>query len=79
MDAAVTQLVQSLAKSVQELAAVRSEAADKNANLKYAELTGRIDTMRTVIAFFQQATQANVPPAAPEAKPEPEATEEAAS
>ena len=63
MDATTAQLVSSLSKSVAELSAARAEAAQTGAHLKYAELTGRIETMRVVISFFQQAAQAAVPQA----------------
>lgn len=66
MDAVTAQLVQSLAKSVTELSVARADAADKGAHLKYAELTGRIETMRTVINFFQQSAQAVTPAPTPE-------------
>lgn len=66
MDAAIAQLIQSLAKSAEELAVARVDAADKGAHLKYAELTGRIETMRTVISFFQQTAQAATPTPTPE-------------
>ena len=81
MDAVSAQLVQSLTKSVQELAQARADAADKGAHLKYAELTGRMETMRTVIAFFQQSAQAAAPPLEPTPKKEPvaEKKEEPAS
>ncbi len=58
MDAVTTQLVASLSKSVVELSAAREQAAQSGAHLKYAELTGRIETMRTVISFVQQVAQA---------------------
>ena len=61
MDAVVTQLVQSLSGSVKELIAAREQAAQSGAHLKYAELTGRIETMRTVILFVQQTAQAGQP------------------
>ncbi len=60
MDAVTTQLVASLSKSVTELSAAREQAAQSGAHLKYAELTGRIETMRTVISFVQQVAQAAV-------------------
>ena len=58
MDAATAQLVASLSKSMTELSVARAEAAQTGAHLKYAELTGRIETMRVVISFFQQTAQA---------------------
>ena len=58
MDVVTTQLVASLSKSVVELSAAREQAAQSGAHLKYAELTGRIETMRTVISFVQQVAQA---------------------
>ncbi|KKL82767.1 hypothetical protein LCGC14_1981460 [marine sediment metagenome] len=61
MDATTAQLIQSLSKSVTELSVARAEAAQTGAHLKYAELTGRIETMRTVISFFQQTAQAAAP------------------
>ncbi len=61
MDAATAQLVASLSKSMTELSVARAEAAQTGAHLKYAELTGRIETMRVVISFFQQTAQAAVP------------------
>ena len=65
MDAVTAQLIQSLSKSAIELAVARADAADKGAHLKYAELTGRIETMRMVIQFFQQTEQAAQPPPEP--------------
>ncbi len=60
MDAVIAQLVASLSKSMTELSAARVDAAQTGAYLKYAELTGRIETMRVVISFFQQTAQAAV-------------------
>ena len=70
MDAVTTQLVASLSKSVVELSAAREQAAQSGAHLKYAELTGRIETMRTVISFVQQIAQANQPQADKSPPPE---------
>ena len=61
MDAPATQLVRSLTKSIQELSLARASAADINSHIKYAELTGRIETMHTIISFFQQTEQTNQP------------------
>ena len=71
MDATVVQLIQSLSKSVTELSVVREQAAQTGAHLKYAELTGRIETMRTVISFVQQTTQAAPTPTPPPGPPTP--------
>ncbi len=60
MDAVAAQLVRSLSGSMAELATARADAAQTGAHLKYAELTGRLETMRTVISFLQQTTQAVV-------------------
>ncbi len=65
MDVVTTQLVASLSKSVVELSAAREQAAQSGAHLKYAELTGRIETMRTVISFVQQVAQAAAPATEP--------------
>jgi len=70
MDVVTTQLVASLSKSVVELSAAREQAAQSGAHLKYAELTGRIETMRTVISFVQQIAQANQPQADKSPPPE---------
>ncbi|KKK74708.1 hypothetical protein LCGC14_2881040, partial [marine sediment metagenome] len=59
-----------LSKSVVELSAAREQAAQSGAHLKYAELTGRIETMRTVISFVQQIAQANQPQADKSPPPE---------
>jgi len=77
MDAVTAQLVQSLSKSVAELAVARAEAAQTGAHLKYAELTGRIETMRTVIQFFQQAVQAEPATGETPPKPQPKKAKEA--
>ncbi len=77
MDAVTAQLVQSLSKSVAELAVARAEAAQTGAHLKYAELTGRIETMRTVIQFFQQAVQAEQAEPATGENPPPAKTKKA--
>ena len=61
MDAVTVQLIQSLGKSVTELEVARAAAAQSGAHLKYAELTGRLETMRVVILFCQQAVQASQP------------------
>ena len=63
MDATITQLVASLSKSVAELSVARAEAAQTGAHLKYAELTGRLETMRVVNSFVQQTAQAKPPEA----------------
>jgi len=77
MDATTAQLIQSLSKSVTELSAARAEAAQTGAHLKYAELTGRIETMRTVISFLQQTAQASPPEAEKKAEKEDGNQEEA--
>lgn len=58
------QLTASLAQSLQQLAEKRN---DCDSGVKYAELTGRMDTMTSIINFLQQSGQAVVP--APEAEP----------
>ncbi len=52
---ALTQLLGSLVNLMKELAKERKEAKDAY----YAELTGRIETMRTVVIFLQQSLQPN--------------------
>ncbi|KKK79915.1 hypothetical protein LCGC14_2828710 [marine sediment metagenome] len=69
MDAVAAQLVRSLSGSMAELATARADAAQTGAHLKYAELTGRLETMRTVISFFQQTAQAAAPVPATGANP----------
>ncbi len=71
MDAVAVQLIQSLGKSVTELSVAREQAAQSGAHLKYAELTGRIETMRTVISFVQQVAQAAPTPEPPPGPPAP--------
>ncbi len=46
-----------------ELATARANAAQTGAYITYAEVTGRMETMRTVISFLQQTAQAAVPAA----------------
>jgi len=60
---ALQQLAASSVKSLQELAKARSEA---ESGLKYAELTGRMDTLHTILTFIQQSMQ----PALDNAKPD---------
>ncbi len=63
MEAAAEQLILSLSESMKELSAARADAAQTGAFLKYAEVTGRLETMRTVISFLRQTTQVNQPQA----------------
>ena len=77
MDAVVAQLVRSLSGSMAELATARADAAQTGAHLKYAELTGRLETMRTVISFLQQTAQASPPEAEKKAEKEDGNQEEA--
>ena len=77
MDAVAAQLVRSLSGSMAELATARADAAQTGAYLKYAELTGRLETMRTVINFLQQTAQASPPEAEKKAEKEDGNQEEA--
>ena len=77
MDAVSAQLVRSLSGSMAELTTARADAAQTGAHLKYAELTGRIETMRTVISFLQQTAQASPPEAEKKAEKEDGNQEEA--
>ena len=62
------QLAASSVKSIQELAQTRSKV---ESGLKYAELTGRMDTLHTILAFLQQSMQPALP--TDEVKPKKEA------
>lgn len=73
--AALNQLLGSLVKSMQESAQERKTAGDAY----YAELTGRIELMRTVIAFIQQSLQPDIPEEKPKEKPKAKRAEKGAA
>jgi len=64
----IQSLLSSLVQSINDVAKNRDDAKD----FKYAELTGRLDTMRVVLQYIQQQLEAPDP----EPEDEPKAGEE---